>query len=207
MATTRQKKSGAQGSAPRGARGTSATRPARRAAPGADQDLAANEPTTGRPQHPTLERRAAYRFSILANLYANALAEMYTRSFELTMADWKTLAIIGHYEPIHPGAIAQRTSMVPEGVSRALERLVAKGVASRAIDEADRRRIVVTLTSKGRKVFGEIEAVRARMEDDFLRVLTKAEREALFSILDRLDAHAHETMASPDAWERYVRAA
>lgn len=155
----------------------------------------------------SLERRAAYRFSILANMCGNALAQMYTRRFGLTTADWKTLAIIGHYEPLHPGAIAERTSMVPEGVSRALDRLVTKGVVDRSLDEHDRRRVVVTLSRKGKKAFEEIEAVRVAMEEDFLRALSKTEREMLFSILDKLDAHALEALGSDGAWERYAKSA
>jgi DNA-binding MarR family transcriptional regulator len=151
-----------------------------------------------------LERRVAYRFSLVANLSARALAGMYTRKFALTMADWKTLAIIGHFAPVYPGAIAERTSMLPEQVSRALDRLVTKGVVERSLDESDRRRVVVTLSARGRKAFDQIEAVRAAMEDDLLSELSKTERDALFRILDKLDHRAHALLEPADAWKRYA---
>ena len=151
-----------------------------------------------------LEHRVAYRFSLIANLSARALAGMYTRKFGLTLADWKTLAIVGHFEPVFPGAIAERTSMLPEQVSRALDRLVTKGVVDRSLDESDRRRVVVTLSAAGRAAFAQIEAVRAAMEDDLLGALSKAERTALFAILDKLGQRAHALLGSPDAWKRYA---
>jgi DNA-binding MarR family transcriptional regulator len=148
----------------------------------------------------------AYRFSLIANLSARALAGMYTRKFTLTLADWKTLAIVGHFAPVYPGAIAQRTSMLPEQVSRALDRLVTKGVVERSLDASDRRRVVVTLSAAGRKAFAQIEAVRAAMEDDLLGALSRTERDALFRILDKIDQRAHAVLESPDAWKRYVAA-
>lgn len=152
----------------------------------------------------SLERRVAYRFSLVATLSARALADMYTREFSLSMADWKTLAIVGHFEPIFPGAIAEKTSMLPEQVSRALDRLVTKGVVERSLDETDRRRVVVTLSPQGRKAFDRIESVRAAMEEDMLGTLTKAERESLFAILDKLEARAHRLHDTPDAWKQYA---
>lgn len=151
-----------------------------------------------------LDQRAAYRFSILANLSGGCLADFYTRRFGLTVADWKTMAIIGHHEPLHPGDIAARTSMVPERVSRALDRLVTKGCVARQLDAQDRRRIVVTLSPRGRDAFRAIEAVRAAMEDDFLGVLTGDERAALFRILDKLDEQAHRIFGDRDAWQRFA---
>ncbi|HYF20437.1 MAG TPA: MarR family transcriptional regulator, partial [Ramlibacter sp.] len=166
-------------------------RRARRSSAVEAPDPAAEEPQETDPEH-SLQRRVAYRFSILANLSARCLAEMYTRRFGITMADWKTLAIVGHYEPVFPGWIARRTSMVPERVSRALDRLMEKGLVDRTLDREDRRRIVVTLSSRGRKAFAEIEAVRTAMEEELLGVLSAQEREALFAMLDKLDAHARD---------------
>lgn len=168
-------------------------------------DPAAEEPQETDPEH-SLQRRVAYRFSILANLSARCLAEMYTRRFGITMADWKTLAIVGHYEPVFPGWIARRTSMVPERVSRALDRLMEKGLVDRTLDREDRRRIVVTLSSRGRKAFAEIEAVRTAMEEELLGVLSAQEREALFAMLDKLDAHARDAFGEPQAWKRFAKA-
>lgn len=152
----------------------------------------------------SLERRAAYRLSLLSNLSDGVLAQMYKSEFGLTVADWKTLAIVGHYEPVFSGAIAERTSMVPEQVSRALVRLAQKGVIERSFDESDRRRVVVTLSERGREVFEEIESVRSELEEDLFKVLSVTEREMLFKILDKLDHRARDRFTSPEAWKRYV---
>ena len=164
-------------------------------------------PLPSRSGQASLQNRVAYRFSILANLSSAALAAMYGQRFSLTTADWKTLAIVGHYEPVWPGSIAERTSMVPESVSRALDRLYGKGLIDRENDEQDRRRVVVTLSRKGRKAFSEIEKVRLAMEEDLLGALSAGERESLFSILDKLDKCAHEKLAGGEGWRKYAKQA
>lgn len=86
-------------------------------------------------------------------------ADLY-RKFGLMVGGWRTLSIIGRYEPIHPGSIAERTSVEPDKVTRAVDRLVGRGLVARKADSKDRRRIVLTLTVHGRRIHAEIDGVR-----------------------------------------------
>jgi hypothetical protein len=86
-----------------------------------------------------LEHRTAYRFSILAAQSTRCMSDLY-RKLGLTVGGWRTLSLIGRYEPIHPSSIADRTSVDPDKVTRAVDRLVDKGLVARKVDSEDRAR-------------------------------------------------------------------
>jgi DNA-binding MarR family transcriptional regulator len=98
--------------------------------------------------------------------------------------------VIGNYEPIHPSSIAERTSVDPDKVTRAVDRLVAKTLVVRNTDKVDRRRIVLRLSARGRRSYNEIEKVRRQVEVEFLSVLSGGELRSFYAILEKLEAQA-----------------
>jgi len=151
----------------------------------------------------SLEHRLAYRFSILAAQVTRCIGDLY-RKHGLTVGGWRTLSIIGRYEPIHPSSIAERTSVEADKVTRAVDRLVANGLVARKIDSRDRRRIVLTLTARGRRVHGEIDQVRRVTEEKFLSVLTHDEVARFYGALGKLEAQANRIFATRGAWRELL---
>jgi DNA-binding MarR family transcriptional regulator len=137
----------------------------------------------------SLEYRSAYRFALISAQTTRSLTGLY-RKHGLTVGGWRTLSLIGNYEPIHPSSIAERTSVDPDKVTRAVDRLVDKGLVARKTDNVDRRRVVLRLTARGRRAYAEIEKVRRDVEVEFLGVLTREELASFYAILDKLEAHA-----------------
>ena len=152
----------------------------------------------------SLEHRLAYRFSILAAQVTRCTGDLY-RKHGLTVGGWRTLSIIGRYEPIHPGGIAERTSVDADKVTRAVDRLVANGLVARKTDARDRRRIVLTLTALGRRVHGEIDQVRRVTEEKFLSALSRDEAARFYAALEKLEAQANRIFASRGAWRELVQ--
>jgi DNA-binding MarR family transcriptional regulator len=136
-----------------------------------------------------LEHRTAYRFAVLSAMSTRSIADLYRRH-GLTVGGWRTLSLIGHYEPIYPSGIAERTSVDPDKVTRAVDRLVEKKLVTRKVDGADRRRVVLTLTARGRRVYAQIDRVRRVLEKEFLSVLTREELRSFNACLDKLEAQA-----------------
>lgn len=141
--------------------------------------------------HPglALDQRTAYRFAVLSAMSTRSVAHVYKR-YGLTVGGWRTLSLIGHHEPTYPSEIATRTSVEPDKVTRAVDRLVAQRYVARAVDGADRRRAVLTLTRRGRAVYAAIEGVRRAGERQFLAALTLAERRRFFALLAKLKSQA-----------------
>ncbi len=150
-----------------------------------------------------LEHRTAYRFSMLAAQSTRCMSDLY-RKLGLTVGGWRTLSLIGRYEPIHPSSIAERTSVDADKVTRAVDRLVGRGMVARKVDARDRRRIVLTLTAGGRRVYTEIDGIRRAVEEKFLSVLTRDEIARFTATLDKLEAQARRIFTGKGAWREVV---
>lgn len=151
-----------------------------------------------------LEHRTAYRFAVLSAMSTRCIADLYRRH-GLTVSGWRTLSLIGHHEPIHPGGIAERTSVDPDKVTRAVDRLVHRKLVERALDRTDRRRIVLTLTRRGRKVHDEIDHVRRVMEKEFLSVLSADELRRFNASLDKLETQARRIFRNKKTRQEILR--
>jgi len=151
-----------------------------------------------------LEHRPAYRFSILAALSTRAMSGMLAERFRITVAGWKALSMIGAFGPISSGSVARRSSMDPDKVTRAVDQLVDKGLVARKVDPEDRRRVVLTLTARGKRAFTEIDGMRRQVDVEFLSVLSESERRNLFAALDKLELQARRIFTGRDAWRGLV---
>jgi DNA-binding MarR family transcriptional regulator len=150
----------------------------------------------------SLEKRLAYRFSILSTLNVRCIGSVYTKKFGLSTAGWRIMSIIGRFEPIFPGVAGQMSTMDADKVTRAVDRLVEMGYVIRNTDAADRRRVILCLTSRGRAVYEEVEELSQGMDAKWRSVLTKEEGVALDAIMDKLDARARELFTEGMAEQR-----
>jgi DNA-binding MarR family transcriptional regulator len=135
-----------------------------------------------------LERFLPYRLSILSNRVSQAIAREYTERFNLSMTEWRVMAVLARFngEGMSAREVAERTAMDKVAVSRALARLTSAGRVSRATHGGDKRRSVLRLTAKGWKIHDTV-APRARAhERELLGHLTAEEKRVLAQILDKL---------------------
>lgn len=150
-----------------------------------------------------LENRVTYRLALLSARNTRSVLQLY-RKHGLTVAAWRAFSLIGHHEPIHPSSISERSSVDPDKVTRAVDALVARGYVARDGDSKDRRRVVLTLTPRGRKVYAEIEGVRRRIEERFLGVLSPSEKRQFLALLGRLEEQGRKLFTGRDAWKSIV---
>lgn len=74
------------------------------------------------------------------------------RELELTMAQLRTLFTLAREGPVSIGQVAEAQGVSLPTASHLVERLVQAGLATRAADPADRRRMVVRLTPAGEEL-------------------------------------------------------
>ena len=127
-----------------------------------------------------------YRLSVLANRTSAALARLYAARFGITIAEWRTMAVLGMGEPLSASQVAERTAMDKVQVSRALAALTAKNMVERAADAADRRRAVLRLSSAGAAVYDEIVPLALDYQRRLLEGLSLEERRQLDRLLAAL---------------------
>jgi DNA-binding MarR family transcriptional regulator len=133
-----------------------------------------------------LEDFLPYRLSVLSNRVSRAIAARYARAFDLTIPEWRVIAVLGRRPGLTAKEIAEATEMDKVAVSRAVARLVAaKRVAARA-DRDDARRQILWLTSLGESLHARIAPIALENEQRLLAALDAREREQLNLLIDRL---------------------
>jgi len=138
-----------------------------------------------------LEDFLPYRLSILSNRVSRAIAARYAKAFDLTIPEWRIIAVLGRRPGLTAKDIAEATEMDKVAVSRAVARLVAaKRVIARA-DTTDARKQLLSLTSLGESLHARIAPLALSAERQLLSTLSTQERQRLDGLLDRLLRAAH----------------
>lgn len=133
-----------------------------------------------------LEKFLPYRLSVLSNTVSQAIAREYEDRFQLSITEWRVVAVLGRYEGLSAREVAERTAMDKVAVSRAVAELMKDGRVRRATADHDKRQSVLSLTAKGRKVYDEVAPLALQHEQRLLAHLDAQEREWLGRIIEKL---------------------
>jgi DNA-binding MarR family transcriptional regulator len=133
-----------------------------------------------------LEKFLPYRLVVLSNTVSVKLAAVYAKQFNLTVAEWRVIAIIGRFPEITARDIAERGAMDKVTVSRAVAGLVSAGRLERVGDPADRRRVRLAMTATGREIYRRIVPLARACEQQLLAGLNTADQAALDRLLTTL---------------------
>jgi DNA-binding MarR family transcriptional regulator len=148
-------------------------------------------PSAGSEAEPLdLETFLPYRLSVLSERISNAIARVYARRFGLSIPEWRLIAVLGRFGPLSANGVAGRTYMDKVRVSRAVQRLLERGLIERAMDEEDRRRSILRLSPEGAAIRAEVAPLALDIESRLMAVLSTEDRADLDRILKLLDAGA-----------------
>lgn len=127
-----------------------------------------------------------YRLSVLSNRISRSIADGYEGKFQLTLPEWRVMAVLGEEPDLSAGQVADRTAMDKVAVSRAVNKLLESGRIERHFANEDRRRSVLALSEKGSEVYREIVPIALGYEARLLEQFSAKEREQLESLLTKL---------------------
>jgi len=127
-----------------------------------------------------------YRLSILSNRISGAIAGGYEDKFQITVPEWRVMAIVGGEANLSAGEVADRTAMDKVAVSRAVSKLLEKGHLVRHFAEEDKRRSVLALSTSGNEMYQNIIPIALGYEEKILEGLTQDERDTLDKLLNKL---------------------
>lgn len=133
-----------------------------------------------------LERFLPYRLSVLSNTVSGAIAAQYSDRFDLSIPEWRVMAVLGRFPGLSAVEVAERTAMDKVQVSRAVNRLMKAKRLQRLTDAADGRVRRLSLSPKGQAVYAQIVPVAQSFETRLEEALTDAERKALDALLAKL---------------------
>lgn len=126
----------------------------------------------------------SYRMHRVANAISRSAATRYRRDFDVSLGEWRTLALLGEDSTLTLNRLAARAGLDKGADEQGGGKLDERGLLVR--ESGAGRSTRLSLSRKGKSVYqGLIEAANER-NDAFLVCLSAAEREALDSALDKL---------------------
>ena len=147
----------------------------------------------------TIKDLLSYRIHRLANALSQGAARRYRAEFNVSLMEWRVLALLGDFAPMTLKDLARQSGLDKSLASRAVSGLVSRGLVTRSAGREDAREVSLRLSATGRRTFeGLMEAARAR-DQAFLGALGEAERTALDEAIAKLTLVARQ-QARPEAW-------
>jgi len=138
-----------------------------------------------------LEHFLPYRLSLLTNTVSQGISMSYREKYDITIIEWRILAVLGRFPGLSASKIVERTAMDKVAVSRAVKTLVEKGLVRRVTDPDDRRRMTLHITDgPGNRVLKAVIPLAQNYEKQLLGALNHEEEKALFKSLEKLQTRA-----------------
>ncbi len=130
-----------------------------------------------------------YRLSLMGTLVQRAMGEIYRRRPGLTEPEWKVMTILAHYGPVPTGDIGHYVTIDRVAVSRALNRLMRRGLIVRSAHESDRRMFMADLSPAGSQLYDGL----ARQVDDLGQAMVQGLRakevSQLLALFEKMERH------------------
>ncbi|MXP65323.1 MarR family transcriptional regulator [Roseomonas sp. M0104] len=133
----------------------------------------------------TIKDLLSYRIHQLANALSRGAAARYRREFDVSLMEWRTIALLGDFAPMSLKDLARQSGLDKGLASRVVGGLVERGLVRRGA-AADARELALSLTPAGRKVFGGLMRSAGERDAAFRAALTEAEMECLDSAIGKL---------------------
>jgi len=144
---------------------------------------------TTTPRYLNLDYFLPYRLSVLTNRISQGLAELYATRFGISITQWRVIAVLGRESALSANEVAERTAMDKVAVSRAVARLLERGLLQRQMHTDDRRRSVLQLSTEGERIYAEIVPLALDYERQLLDALDADEKALLERALHKLGQH------------------
>lgn len=146
--------------------------------------------------HLNVEDFLTFRLTRLSNALRTNLTKPYLEEFELSLPEWRLLALVARFAPMRFSEVTARSGMDKGQVSRTLRVMADRGLTkmktikdrvSRST-EALAAPVMVSVTPKGLTLYKAVLPVARRRQADMLLTLSESERTSLYAVIDKLSA-------------------
>lgn len=112
-----------------------------------------------------------------------------------TTAQYTALTVLQRRDGLTTAELARNSFVTPQTMADVVVALERRGLVSRAGDPAHGRRLLISLTDRGRTLLAEVDDAVLALEEQMLDGLDAGEREALREYLNRCRAALATTPA------------
>ena len=135
-----------------------------------------------------IEALLPYRSARLTTALSRALAAQYEQRYDISVAEWRVLVHLTQQTEISVRDIFTRVDMDRARVTRAVQRLAARGYVSKLVNQDDRRLVKLALTTSGTALASELSALAAGFEAEIMAALPDGSRDQLMAQFDLIEA-------------------
>jgi DNA-binding MarR family transcriptional regulator len=148
---------------------------------------------------PVIHDLLSYRLAVISGLLSRSAALRYRREFDVTLWEWRAIALLGAEAPMSLNELAKGAGLDKSQMSRVVSALTARGLVLRESDANDGRGVRLALSRSGQRTYAGL--IRAAGERDAaLRAsLPAADRERVERLLAALHACARELWSAERA--------
>ena len=127
-----------------------------------------------------------WRVCFVANSYVFPLYRDMELTRHLTRPEFVTLFCLGTAGALVAQDIVEATGLPKNSISRAVKRLQERGLIQRKNDTSDKRRVFLSLSKCGERLYKEVLPGLIAREEAALHALTASERRTLSSLMMKI---------------------
>jgi DNA-binding MarR family transcriptional regulator len=142
--------------------------------------------SSANPRRRRFSELPSFRLHILAGLSERYAELRYQREFGLRMREVRIIGVVGFHGAPTFGYVCKEAELEKSHASRLVGGLIKRGLLTRAADPDDSRSILLSLTARGRAVYGRIFDEALDRNERILSALTPAQRAALATSIEIL---------------------
>lgn len=138
-------------------------------------------------EHPLpLQDAVVVKLAVAVNLNTSVFHQLYARRHDLTLTDWRVLALLVSRPGISATELSDILAVDKMSITRAVQRLLDRGRIRAAANSHDRRRLALTVTPKGAVLYNKIAPHAWQHQERCLHDLSAAEQAELGRLLDKI---------------------
>lgn len=138
-------------------------------------------------------------FPYQVRLYYKAVNELlqktYTAEYDLTVTEWRVIALLNKYEPSTASVIIDKSSMDKVQISRAITNLESRNILKRNKDSIDKRRSLIKLTRKGNNIVSKLIPLMKEVEKELLIDISEDELINLKRLMSNIQIKAEKLLS------------
>ena len=147
-----------------------------------------------------LDRFLPYRAARLATALSRGLAAQYETRYRISVPEWRVLVHLTQESEISVRDIFTRVDMDRARVTRAVQRLEARGLVSKLVNESDRRLVRLALTPAGRDLAADLSSLAMAFESRIMALLPADAAATLLPLFDAVETTIND-IAQDDSRE------
>jgi|TARA_B100001057_G_scaffold461399_1_gene513335 DNA-binding MarR family transcriptional regulator len=133
-----------------------------------------------------LENFLPYRLAVTSNTISTTLARAYDKRFNVSIPEWRVIAVLGRFPGLSAVEVAERTLMDKVAVSRAVTKLIKNGRIVREFADTDKRRSILNLSIIGKELHDKIAVLALEFEKELKQEFSSEEMENLNRAMEKL---------------------